>query len=119
MNVKKIIEKIFCSADKMIVLGDLWLPFMKKVMGNENESKLAVLHNAVNVPSSNSYNLDATEILFYGMLIQRKGIDDLLEALQNIFSIIFFTTIFCLLYQSSIVAPCICIIVLHPILFAI
>lgn len=29
--VKKIIEKIFCSADKMIVLGDLWLPFMKKL----------------------------------------------------------------------------------------
>ena len=82
--VKKIIEKIFCSADKMIVLGDLWLPFMKKVMGNENESKLAVLHNAVNVPSSNSYNLDATEILFYGMLIQRKGIDDLLEAFRAI-----------------------------------
>lgn len=82
--VKKIAKRIFCSADKMIVLGKLWIPFMKKVMGEENEQKLAVLHNAVNVPEDNGYNLKATDILFYGMLIQRKGIDDLLKAFGEI-----------------------------------
>lgn len=82
--VKKITKKIFCSADKMLVLGELWLPFMKKVMGSENEHKIEVLHNAVNVPRENKYNVNANEILFYGMLIPRKGIDDLLTAFKEI-----------------------------------
>lgn len=82
--IKKIVKKVFCSPDKMLVLGDLWLPFMKKVIGKENEYKLKVLHNAVNVPKINNYNLEAKEILFYGMLIQRKGIDDLLQAFSEI-----------------------------------
>lgn len=82
--IKKIIKKIFCSADKMVVLGELWLPFMKQVMGKKEEHRLAVLHNAVNVPRNNRYNLEAKEILFYGMLIQRKGIDDLLKAFGEI-----------------------------------
>lgn len=82
--VKKITKKVFCSADKMLVLGELWLPFMKKVMGTENESKIEVLHNAVYVPNENKYNINSNEILFYGMLIPRKGIDDLLTAFKEI-----------------------------------
>ena len=82
--VKKITKKVFCSADKMLVLGELWLPFMKSVMGSENEHKIEVLHNAVKVPSINKYNINANEVLFYGMLIPRKGIDDLLIAFKEI-----------------------------------
>ena len=82
--VKKITKKVFCGADKMLVLGELWLPFMKSVMGSENEHKIEVLHNAVKVPSINKYNINATEVLFYGMLIPRKGIDDLLIAFKEI-----------------------------------
>ena len=63
----------------MIVLGENWKPFMEQVMkGHEN--KIVVLHNAVSVESHNMANPNAKNILFYGMLIQRKGIDDLLKA---------------------------------------
>ena len=41
--VKKIISKIFCSADRMIVLGDNWLPFMRNAMKG-HEEKIRVLH---------------------------------------------------------------------------
>jgi glycosyltransferase involved in cell wall biosynthesis len=80
--IKKIVKKIFCSADKMLVLGENWIPFMQRVMGKSR--KIAVLHNAVEVPATNKYNIESTEVLFYGMLIQRKGIDDLLSAFESI-----------------------------------
>ena len=81
--IKKLVSWIFCSADRMLVLGDRWLPFMKQVMkGHEN--KIRVLHNAVEVESHNKANKEATDILFYGMLIQRKGINDLLAAFEQI-----------------------------------
>ena len=80
--VKKIVRSVFCSADKMIILGENWKSFMEKVMwGYEN--KIVVLHNAVKIESVNKGNKNAKNILFYGMLIQRKGIDDLLEAFKD------------------------------------
>ena len=81
--VQKITRSIFCAADKMIVLGELWRPFMSRVMRGYEE-KICVLHNAVKVPAENGYHPEAHNFLFYGMLIQRKGIDDLLEAYRSI-----------------------------------
>ena len=81
--VKKIISKIFCSADRMIVLGDNWLPFMRNAMKG-HEEKIRVLHNAVQVEEKNNADENATDILFYGMLIKRKGIEDLLAAFEKI-----------------------------------
>lgn len=81
--VKKLVSKIFCMADRMLVLGDNWLPFMRNVMQN-HEDKIRVLHNAVNVEKKNKANKCATDVLFYGMLIKRKGIDDLLAAFEQI-----------------------------------
>lgn len=77
--IKKITAQIFCSADRMIVLGENWKPFMEQVMKG-HEDKIEVLHNAVRVELHNMANPNAKNILFYGMLIQRKGIDDLLQA---------------------------------------
>lgn len=81
--VQTIVKRIFNSADCMIVLGDNWKPFMLSVMGKENADKIKVLHNAVKVPNRDMYNINAKNILFYGMLIQRKGIDDLLAAFKQ------------------------------------
>ena len=81
--IKKLIANIFCAADVMIVLGDNWLPFMRSVMVG-NEKKIKVLHNAVYVEADNKANVNATDILFYGMLIKRKGIEDLLAAFEKI-----------------------------------
>lgn len=82
--VQKIVRNIFNSADCMLVLGERWKPFMVSVMGEENEAKIKVLHNAVKVPNTNLYNPNAKNILFYGMLINRKGIDDLLKSFKDI-----------------------------------
>lgn len=81
--IKKLIANIFCAADVMIVLGDNWLPFMRSVMVG-HEEKIKVLHNAVYVEAENKANVNATDILFYGMLIKRKGIEDLLAAFEKI-----------------------------------
>lgn len=78
--MKKIISGLFRLPDKMIVLGENWRPFMVSAIGKKGEKKVVVLHNAVKISESNQYNIEATNVLFYGMLIQRKGIDDLLEA---------------------------------------
>ncbi|GHN23882.1 glycosyl transferase [Lactobacillus delbrueckii] len=86
--VKNVVKKIFNSADCMIVLGEKWKPFMVSVMGEENAHKIRVLHNAVNVPKRKLYNIKSTNVLFYGMLIQRKGIDDLLGAFKKILPVI-------------------------------
>ena len=82
-TIKKLISFIFCSADRMLVLGYNWLPFMETVM-RKNKDKICVLHNAVEVEPYNKANKEATDILFYGMLIQRKGINDLLAAFEMI-----------------------------------
>ena len=82
--IKKLTERIFCLADRMVVLGENWKPFIISVMGEKNKNKVVVLHNAVSVPDCNKYNFDSKNILFYGMLIQRKGIDDLLQAFASI-----------------------------------
>lgn len=84
MFVKKLTKWIFCLVDRMIVLGENWRPFIVSVMGKSNEEKVVILHNAVYVPEENMYNKEAENVLFYGMLIQRKGIDDLLEAYASI-----------------------------------
>lgn len=80
---KMLISWIFNQADRMIILGENWRPFMERVMRG-HEDKIRVLHNAVQVESCDMANENARNILFYGMLIQRKGIDDLLEAFSSL-----------------------------------
>lgn len=77
---KKKVTWYFNNADKILILGENWRPFMERILGEENKSKIEVVYNAVNVPKTNLYNPNATNILFYGMLIKRKGIHDLFEA---------------------------------------
>ena len=77
--IKRFTRMIFCSADRMIVLGKNWLPFMQQVM-HGHEDKIRVLHNAVHVEDQNMANPDATDVVFYGMLIKRKGVEDLMRA---------------------------------------
>lgn len=80
--VKKLIRKIFNSADRILVLGYVWKKFMDTLI--EDESKTIVLYNAVKVPEHNHYNTKATHIIFLGLLLQRKGIDDLLKSVAQI-----------------------------------
>lgn len=81
-KVKRIAAYFMNAADKMIVLGNNWVPFMEKVVNNE--SKITVVYNAVPSVSSNLYSLKSKDVIFLGMLIQRKGIEDLLRAFSFI-----------------------------------
>jgi glycosyltransferase involved in cell wall biosynthesis len=78
---KRMIRKILNRGDKLIALGHSWEPFLKTLVAPE---KVEVVYNAVPVPSENCYNPNATEILFFALLIQGKGIDDLLDAVRKI-----------------------------------
>lgn len=82
--VRKIVKKIFSTADSVLVLGHRWTPFVESVVGENNRGKIRVLYNAVKIPKQNLYNNNAKNILFYGVLVPRKGIDDLLQAFNLI-----------------------------------
>ena len=84
LPVRTLTAWIFCQADRMLVLGKNWVPFMERVMGEKNRKKVLVLHNAVHTPSENLYNNEGKNLLFYGMLTKQKGIEDLLDAFSNI-----------------------------------
>ena len=81
-RIRKIASYFMNAADKLIVLGYNWVPFMERVVSDK--SKIVVVYNAVPVLSHNIYSAKSKDIIFLGMLIQRKGIEDLLQVFANI-----------------------------------
>ena len=79
--IQRIIRWILNKCDVFIILGELWKEFISTII--EETSKIRVVYNAVDV-GDYRYNLDSKEIIFLGMLIERKGIDDLLVAINMI-----------------------------------
>lgn len=80
---RKSITRFFIGcADKVIVLGENWRCFMEKIV--PEKSQIEVVYNAVPTPSRNMYNSRTRNIIFLGMIIPRKGIIDLLEAVKMI-----------------------------------
>lgn len=81
-SVKKLIANIFMTSDCVIVLGERWLNFIKEIAP---EANIQVVNNAVKVQEYTvKYDKECTNILFLGMLIKRKGIFDLIEAINLI-----------------------------------
>lgn len=80
---QKRVEDTFKCADKILILGKNWEKFMISLVGENNIKKIDILYNAVNVPNKNYYNIDSNFILFYGMLIDRKGIKDVFQSFDN------------------------------------
>ena len=74
------IRKILDKADKILILGQYWMKFISSLV--THKERVCVLHNAVSVPEANRYDIQATELMFLGVVGQRKGIFDLLQALQ-------------------------------------
>lgn len=78
--IKKLIKNIFESSDCVIVLGDEWYKFISQVAPKAN---IKIFNNAVKIPDSNvNWNKERINILFLGVLIKRKGVDDLIEAVN-------------------------------------
>ena len=71
------IKAILNKADKIIILGEYWRNFISQLIP---DSKIAIIYNAVKVPENNRYNMNAKKIMFLGVVGQRKGAYDLLDA---------------------------------------
>lgn len=79
---KRQIRELFTIADVSIVLGDDWKQFVKKIAPKSN---IVVVNNAIALPEieEKKQNQELT-FLFLGALIKRKGVIDLLNAVQVI-----------------------------------
>lgn len=80
LKKQKGVRKIVDKADKILILGYYWIDFMQSLV--TEKSKVAVLYNAVDIPKQNCYNSSACHLLFLGAICQRKGINDLLQAIN-------------------------------------
>jgi glycosyltransferase involved in cell wall biosynthesis len=75
--------RVFARADRIIVLSRAWCPAVARFAPRE---RLDVVPNAIDVaafaPPEPPPDRDATRILFLGMLSERKGMQELQEALR-------------------------------------
>lgn len=78
---KNKVNTIFNNASKIIILGNYWRLFLKN-MGIDSK-KIKVIYNAVNI-HNNIYNKRSKNILFLGAIIERKGVYDILQAINDI-----------------------------------
>lgn len=76
------IKHFLLSADKVIVLGENWNEFVKTIDKNINTD---IIPNFVEcVDESAVYNTNDVNILFLAVLIKRKGIYELVEAVNQL-----------------------------------
>lgn len=76
---KKLVTKIFAHSSCNIVLSDEMALCVQDIAPYSN---IKIIPNGVSVPKNNKYNANARNILFLGMLIQRKGIYDFLKCIK-------------------------------------
>ncbi|MFR3588689.1 PssE/Cps14G family polysaccharide biosynthesis glycosyltransferase [Eisenbergiella massiliensis] len=75
------IKELFTVADCSIVLGEDWKNFIEKIAPN---AKIVVINNAVPIPEvQEKIIMEERTFLFLGALIKRKGVMDLLTALNQ------------------------------------
>lgn len=79
-NKKKYIEKVFNSADKVIVLSEEW---QEKIL-SWFKCDVEVLHNAVFIPEKINYNNNSKNITLLGRLNERKGTYDLIDVIEKL-----------------------------------
>ncbi|MBN8048018.1 glycosyltransferase family 4 protein [Paraclostridium bifermentans] len=82
IKTKKSIEKFLLRADRVLVLGESWNKFVK---GINEKIKIEVMPNFVScIDDTSKFNSNEINILFLAVLIKRKGIFDLVEAVNLI-----------------------------------
>lgn len=79
------IRTIFSQCAKVVVLSEEWRDLLLDRVICDKEA-IAVLHNAVYVPSRNLTDYENRNVLFMGRLGERKGADVLLRAASEVLS---------------------------------
>lgn len=78
--LKKMIKDILKKSDLVIVLGEKWKNVIQEI---EPSANVKIFNNSVPVPKYKvGLNDNGFNILFLGVLIKRKGIYDLIEAIK-------------------------------------
>lgn len=81
-KIKNMIKNLLESVDSVIVLGENWERIIKSIAPN---AKIDIFKNAVNVPDYKAqWSDEKINILFLGVLIKRKGIYELIEAINEL-----------------------------------
>lgn len=79
---KQRISELFTGSAGVIVLGEYWRKYIRNIAP---EAKVEVVQNAVVIPNQVSvWNSEPTQLLYLGVLIPRKGVKDLLDAMHSL-----------------------------------
>lgn len=79
---KQLVKWFLNHCDKILILGNYCRQYVEKIV--ENPQKIEIVYNAVTVGDVNPYNRGAKHLMFLGEVGKRKGIIDLLDAIQQI-----------------------------------
>lgn len=79
-STKKKIRNLLAESSAFIALGDKWNKAVKEI---ESATRTVVVSNTVHIPDYiTSWDGDTFQILFLGVLIKRKGVADLIQAIS-------------------------------------
>lgn len=82
LSQKQKVRDVFGMADKVIALSDDWKEFLAQEICSAD--KIEVIYNAVKMPKPYQKDYNNQKMLFLGVLGQRKGTYDFIEALPEI-----------------------------------
>lgn len=79
-KVQRKIRRLLRECDRVLVLGGYW---QRTILEIEPEAKVEILKNAVKIPEDHAtWQEDIHRLIYLGTLDERKGLPDLLQALQ-------------------------------------
>lgn len=79
---RKVISGFFEDCGAVITLGTLWKQYIRSIAP---KAKIHVLNNSIHIPQQTVTQEQAeVNVLFLGVLIQRKGVADLLQAVKKL-----------------------------------
>ena len=81
-NKRKKIRRLIKRANIFIVLGNEW---QEKIKNIEPNSNIKIIQNSIHIPKNNikaKYNKNCFNLLYLGVLVERKGVSDLIDAIN-------------------------------------
>lgn len=79
-NKQNKIKKYLRKCDDVIVLGESW---REKILNIENDTKVVVIPNSIETQKKYAHWNKETNFLFMGVLIKRKGLNDLIQVVNR------------------------------------